>query len=135
MTKKRLGIGATVSFPTKFIHPHHRRDDYVSNYGGVSSDDHRLTNAIVVRQEMKLINHKSKMCVIVHHDDFKDNNGKYHRLWCAISHVQVDKEGDPEKFFDTPDDTAGGSTEKQLSGSISNSDTDKLDSRHRQRKS
>jgi ATP-binding cassette subfamily B (MDR/TAP) protein 1 len=124
MTKKRLGTGATVSFRAKFLHPHHHRDGRFPDV----SDDHRLTNAIVVRQEMKLINHVSTNCVIVHHDDFKNNDGRYHRLWCAVSHVHVDEEGDPDKFFEQQaDDTAGSSTEKQLSGSTSNSDTDKTD--------
>jgi hypothetical protein len=118
-TKKRLGLGAVVSFPTKFLHPHHHRDGHFPSV----NDDHRLTDAIVVRREMKMVNHKSTMCVIVHHNDFKDDTGRYHRLWCAESHVKVETEGDPEKFFEVPDPAV---SEKQLSGSLS-TETDKTD--------
>jgi len=112
--KQHLGIGAVVSFPVKFLHPHHHRDGHFPNL----EDGHRLTDAVVVRREVKLINHKETLCVVVHHDDFKDEEGRYHRLWCAESHIRVEKEGQPEKFFEQ-------STEKPFLGSLS-SDTEQI---------
>lgn len=95
--KLRLGVGAKVSFPLKWMHPHRLRDEKFPGQPG----DKRLTEAEVVRREVKLINHKETMCVILHHREFKDNRGRYHRLWCAESHVRVEREGDPDQFFVT----------------------------------
>jgi ABC transporter transmembrane region len=119
----RLGVGATVSLPVKFLHPHHLRDD---KFPDPQVREHaRLTGALVQRREVKMINHKDTMCVIVHHEDFKDEKRRYHRLWCAMSHVQVDQEGNPDKFFeeDSPESTT---TKKGTSSdSFSNDDNDK----------
>jgi hypothetical protein len=112
---KHLGIGATVSFGTKFLHPHIQRDEkfpYLPH-------GHRLKEALVVGRERKLINHKETTCVIVHHNDFKDNEGRFYRLWCAESHVTVEKEGDPDKFFEHPENKGA-----LVSDSVA-SDTDK----------
>jgi hypothetical protein len=120
----RLGIGATVSFPVKFLHPHHRRNE---KYPDPQAREHiRLTGALVQRREIKLINHEETMCLIVHHEDFMDAKRRYHRVWCAISHVQVDKEGNPDKFFDVPPEAL--STKKDMpSSSFSNDETEKTD--------
>merc|ERR1711915_202618 len=93
---KRLGIGATVSFQCKFIHPHRHRDAKFPN----PDKAQRLTGAIVVQQKTKRINHKPTVCVIVHHDDFKDEEGNYHDLYCNENHVKVEKEGPSDKFFE-----------------------------------
>lgn len=93
---KQLGVGAIVSFQSKFIHPHSLRDEHFPDR---PSGD-RFADAVVVRRQEKLINHKETMCVIVHHDDFVDDDGNCQDLWCAESHVKVHKEGDPDQFFD-----------------------------------
>lgn len=91
----RLGTGAIVSFPRKFIHPRSLRDETYPD----RTQGERLDNATVVRQARKKINHEPTNCVIVHHDDFVDPDGNYHEIWCAESHVKVEEEGDPKLFF------------------------------------
>ncbi|KAG7355092.1 ABC transporter [Nitzschia inconspicua] len=120
----RLGVGASVSFPVKFLHPHHLRDE---KYPDPQAREHaRLTGALVQRREVKLINHKETMCVVLHHENFKDEKRRYHRLWCAISHIQVDKEGSPNMFFE--DALELPSTNKDSSsGSFLQDETDKTD--------
>jgi hypothetical protein len=92
----RLGVGAIVSFQSRFLHPHELRDEHFTE----REANHRLEDATVVRREPKLIHFKDTMCVVVHHEDFKTEDGKYHMLWCVESHVEVDKEGVKEGFFD-----------------------------------
>jgi hypothetical protein len=110
-----LGIGAVVSFQAKFIHPHALRDERFPDLhaGGTGGTGHRrppprLSDAVVVRREMKKINHEKTMCVVVQHEDFKKDeegesgdgrSGAYHELWCAESHVKVQKGADPDKRF------------------------------------
>ena len=93
---KQLGVGAIVSFQSKFIHPHNLRDEHFPD----RQNGHRLTEATVVRRETKLINHRETTCVIVHHEDFVDDSGQPQDLWCAESHIKVHKEGPSNKFFD-----------------------------------
>ncbi|KAG7349282.1 ABC transporter [Nitzschia inconspicua] len=92
---KHLGIGAIVSFQSKFMHPKSLRDEYLQD----KPSSHRLVNAVVIRRQQKKINHKDRLCVIIHHNDFVDQDGNFQDLWCAESHVKVHKEGDPAKFF------------------------------------
>jgi len=82
-----IEIGAIVCFPCKFIHPHRHRDaKFPDRYVG-----QRLTNARVVQRTLKKINHKKIACVIVHHKDFKDDEGNNHNIWCCESHVRVEQ--------------------------------------------
>jgi ABC-type lipoprotein export system ATPase subunit len=99
---KYLGTGAVVSFQSKFIHPHSLRDEHFPD----RPSGHRLADAIVVRREEKMINHKTTKCVILHHDDFVDDEGQYQDLWCAETHIKVHREGDPNKFFDDSKSTS-----------------------------
>ena len=92
---KHLGIGAVVSFQCKFIHPHRLRDERFPN----PSVGQRLSDAYVVRRALKKIKHNPVVCVVVHHHDFKDNEGRHHEIWCSENHVRVEKEGDPELLF------------------------------------
>ena len=91
----RLGIDAIVSFQCKFIHPHPLRDAKFPN----PDVGQRLSNARVVRRALKKIKQKPTLCVVVHHKNFKDGDGTYHDIWCSESHVRVEKEGDPDLFF------------------------------------
>jgi ABC transporter transmembrane region len=115
----RLGVGATVSFPVKFLHPHHRRNE---KFPDPQAREHiRLTGALVQRCEVKLINHKETMCAVLHHEDFRDSKRRYHRIWCDISHVQIDHEGSPDKFFDlAPESTERGASSKSFSNDEAN---------------
>ncbi|KAL3927626.1 MAG: hypothetical protein SGARI_005269, partial [Bacillariaceae sp.] len=92
---KNLGVGAVVSFQSKFVHPHNLRDEHFPE----RKAGHRLVDAIVVRKEQKLINHKETECVVVHHGDFVDEDDSPQELWCAVNHIKVQREGDPKGFF------------------------------------
>ena len=90
----RLGVGAVVSFDSKHAHPHKLRDE-------VLGKDHRmkLEHATVVRRERKTVDHQPTLCVVVQHDKFKDSNGNFQEIYCAESHVHVEKEGPSNQFF------------------------------------
>ena len=94
--RQRLGIGAVVSFQCKFIHPHRLRDKKFPN----PSVGQRLGDAHVVRRALKKIKHSPVVCVVIHHDDFKDNEGRPQEIWCSERHVRVEKEGDPDLLFE-----------------------------------
>lgn len=93
--QKPLGVGAVVSFESKLINPPSLREQLGEHPSG-----HRLTDAVIVRREEKLVNDKPTSCVIVTHADFTDENGQPQELCCAESAIKVHKEGDNDKFFD-----------------------------------
>jgi hypothetical protein len=90
-----LGVGAIVSFPVKYIHPHAARDAVFPQ----REKGQRLENCGVVRRGLKSINHQHVMCAFVNHADFKDEDGNAIEIWAKEDHVKIDKEGNPEMFF------------------------------------
>jgi len=91
----RLGGGALVSFPVKYIHPHNVRD----NAYPVRQSGQRLVGAGVLKQGMKSINGELVECVFVHHREIKDENGVPIEIWVKKAHVKIEKEGNPEMFY------------------------------------
>merc|ERR1712187_842805 len=91
----RLGGGALVSFPIKYIHPHNVRD----NAYPVRQSGQRLVGAGVLKQGMKSINGEKVECVFVHHREIKDENGVPIEIWVKKAHVKIEKEGNPEMFY------------------------------------
>lgn len=91
-----LGLGSIVSFQCKFIHPHRHRDEQFS----ARSLGQRLTDARVVRRALKKIKNTTTLCIVVHHNNFKDKKGRYQELFCNEKHIRVEKEGDPKLFFE-----------------------------------
>ena len=96
--KKTHGIGAVVSVLTKFVHPSQLIRDKFPNL----PNGHRLSGCITLRQEVKRINQKEKLSLIVKHDDFKNDDEEYQELHACKRHFQIQEEGDPEFFFDIP---------------------------------
>ena len=47
---------------------------------------------------MKEVNHKDQLCLVVHHDDFK-NNDDFIELHAFVKHWKVEVEGDPDLCF------------------------------------
>ena len=90
----RLGSGALVSFPVKYVHPHRNRNKAYP----VRKTGQRMT-AGVLKQGYKSINGEQVMCVFVHHVNFKDENGDNLEIYVKKSHVKIEKEGKPEMFF------------------------------------
>merc|ERR1711970_1552208 len=90
-----MGVGAIVSFPVKYIHPHAHRDAKFPN----REKGQRLENCGVTRRGLKSINHQYVSCIFVNHSDFKDENGEFIEIWAKEDHVKIEKEGNPEMFF------------------------------------
>ena len=96
--KKTHGVGAVVSVLTKFVHPSQLIRDKFPNL----PNGHRLSGCITLRQEVKRINQKEKLSLIVKHNDFKNDDEEYQELHACKRHFQIQEEGDPEFFFDIP---------------------------------
>ena len=92
---KRLGGGAIVSFPLKYVHPHSVRDAAHPD----RQPGQRLTKAGVLMQLKKSINGEQVWCVLCHHRDFRDENGVPIDVWVKKEHVTIEKEGNPEMFY------------------------------------
>ena len=98
-TKKTHGKGTTISFLSKFIHPSQLiRNKYLNPSSGQS-----LEGCITVRQEVKQINRKDQLAIIIHHDNFKEADGEtLQELYAVKKHFTIQAEGDPDFFFDVP---------------------------------
>ena len=51
---------------------------------------------------MKKISHKDQLALVVTHDDFKDAHGNLQELHTVKKHFSIKEEGDPDLFFDVP---------------------------------
>lgn len=91
----KIGGGAIVSFPVKYVHPHSVRD--IAH--PVRKSGQRITGAGVCKQGMKSINGEMVMCVFAHHNDFTGEAGEPVDIWVKKSHVKIEKEGNPEMFY------------------------------------
>merc|ERR1712241_115885 len=91
----QMGVGALVSFPVKYIHPHAQRDAKFP----IREKGQRLEGCGVTRRGLKSINHQYVNCIFVNHSAFKDDNGEFIEIWAKEDHVKIEKEGNPEMFF------------------------------------
>ena len=90
------GDGATVSALIKFIHPsEHIRNKFPNPCSG-----QRLLDCITIRQEVKPVSRKEQLTLIVHHEDFKNDDDSYIELYAVKRYWKVHKEGDSDYFFD-----------------------------------
>ena len=69
--KKTHGVGATVSCLIKFLHP----SELILNKFPNPVNGQRLDGCITVRQELKKINRKDQLSLIVRHADFVKADG------------------------------------------------------------
>ena len=94
--KKTHGVGAVVSSLMKFLHPSALiREKFPNPVHG-----QQLEGCQTVRQEVKTINRKDQLSLVVTHQDFKDGNGDLQELHAVKKHFAVQEEGDPDYFFD-----------------------------------
>jgi len=102
--KMTMGVGAAVSIRVRYLHP----SLVIRNFYPNQQHGQRLENCRVIRQEVKKINRKDKLAIIVKHDDFK--NGEEHVELHAIPRwFKVTAEGNPDLFFtDVVNDGAEG---------------------------
>ena len=61
-----------------------------------------LEGCLTVRQEVKKISRKDQLSLVVTHDDFKDADGNLQALHAVKKHFSIQEEGDPDLFFDVP---------------------------------
>ena len=94
--EKTHGIGATVSCLTKFLHP----SELIQNKFPNPVNGQRLDGCITVHEELKKINRKDQLSLIVQHVDFVNNDGEPVLLHGIKKHFKIDMEGDPDLFFD-----------------------------------
>ena len=93
MAKKKIGIGAVCRTFMKFIHPSKLIRDKFPN----RIDQDKLGEMIAIRQEVKRVNHKDQMCIIMRHDFWPNQE-----LHCVKRWVKVMEEGAAADFFDAP---------------------------------
>ena len=90
------GWGESDMFNKVLLYPsEHVRAKYPNPVSG-----HRLEGCVVVRQELKKVTRKDKLCVIIHHDDFKIMEDIFMELHAVKLYFKVTEEGDQDLFFD-----------------------------------
>ena len=62
--------------------------------------DNGSTLCITVRQEVKKINRREQLLLVVMHDDFVNGEGNHQELHGVKKYWQVETEGDQDFFFD-----------------------------------
>ena len=88
---KHLGKGAIVSALLKFLHPSELiRNKYQNPVHG-----HQLSGCIALWQEVKKVNRKEQLCVVVHHEEFKTGD-KYDELHAVVKHWKVHTDLSPK---------------------------------------
>ena len=87
---KQAGVGAVCTALSRFIHPSKCINDVLKN----RAHNHRLTDLLAVRKELKKVNRKMQMCIIFRHDMFPNEE-----LHCCVRYCRVVKEGACEDFF------------------------------------
>ena len=93
---KRHVVGASVKVLLKFLHPSELvRNKYLNLQSG-----QRLEGCTTIRQEVKHINRRDQLSLVVTHNDFHDDEGDLHELHDVKCYFTVEEEGDLELFFD-----------------------------------
>ena len=98
-TKKTHGKGATVSCLIKFIHP----SQLIRNKYPNPASGQRLEGCITAHQEVKRINRKDQVAIVIHHDNFKEADREtLQELYAVKKHFTIQAKVDPGFFFDVP---------------------------------
>ena len=98
------GVGAVVSALIRFIHPsEHIRRKFPNPVAG-----QRLSDCQTVRQEMKKVSRKDQLVIVVHHEDFKMEEGDFIDLYAMKRYWKVHKGGDADLRFDVAPTNDGG---------------------------
>ena len=98
------GVGAVVSALIRFIHPsEHIRRMFPSPVAG-----QQLSDCQTVWQEMKEVSQKEQLVIVVHHDDFKTEEGDFIDLYAVKRYWKIHKGGDEDLRFDVEPTNDGG---------------------------
>ena len=90
------GKGAEVSCLIKFLHP----SELIRKAYPHPLNQQQLENCITLCQDVKKINRKEQLSLVIAHYDFKDDNGELLELYAVKRLFKVENEGDPDYFFD-----------------------------------
>ena len=90
------GVGATVSALIKFFHP----SEHIHNKFPNPCSGQRLLDCKTIQQEVKTVTRKEQLTLIVHHEDFKNDDDAYIELYVVKRYWKVHKEGDFDYFYD-----------------------------------
>ena len=94
--KKCHGKGAIVSSLIRFIHP----SEYIRNKFPNAVNGQQLDSCITIHQEVKEINCREQLSLVVTHDNFVDGEGNPQELHGVKKYWRVKTEGDQDYFFD-----------------------------------
>ena len=98
------GVEAVVSALIRFIHPsEHIRRMFPNPVAG-----QRLSDCQIVRQEMKKVSRKDQLLIVVHHDDFKTEDGDFIDLYAVKRYWKFHKGGDEDLRFNVAPTNDGG---------------------------
>ena len=104
------GVGAVVSALIRFIHPsEHIRRIFPNPVAG-----QRLSDCQTIRQEMKKVSRKDQLVLVVHHDDFKTEDGDFIDLYAVKRYWKVHKGGDEDLRFDVASTNDGGAQGEEM---------------------
>ena len=92
--KKRQGVGAKYSVLLKYLHPAKYFSEKFVNY----SKKERLEECVAFRQEVRTVNRKEQVVILLRHDDHAEQDIYACRRW-----VKVVEEGAVEHMFDGED--------------------------------
>lgn len=98
---KRLGMGATISTLSRFLHPSAALRD--RNNGIALPKEHRTTGLVALRQQVMKVQRKNQLCIICRHEDYVDDDGNAIELHVTKRNVKVEVEGDLDYAFDAED--------------------------------
>jgi len=110
-SKKTLGKGAKVSVLYQYLHPAKYLSENVIN----PSNDLRINGLIVDWLEEIKVSHKKQLCIVFHHDSYKNNDGSYVKRHCVKRWASsIEEEGPLDYFFTEREDNAEVQMEQQL---------------------
>jgi hypothetical protein len=92
--KKQAGTGALVSCKTRFIHP-----SALFRAEGPTTFAHETINLVMVGIAEKNVRRKVQNCYILHHDNFKNEDGSFKELYAVCRNCRIEQEGPAEGFF------------------------------------
>ena len=96
LQKKCYGKGAVVSSLIQFIHP----SEYIRNKFPNAVNGQLLDSCITVCQEVKKINCREQLLLVVTYEDFINGEGNPQELHGIKKYWRVKTEGDQDYFFD-----------------------------------
>ena len=80
----------------------------------------RLEDCQTVRQEVKKISCKDQLALVLTHDDFKYANGNLQELHAIKKHFSIQEEGDPDLFFNVPQERQEETMDTPLHDAVDN---------------